>query len=379
MTEERELMRNVARDFVESEVKPVALELDKKDEFPLKLMKRAGELGFLGITFPEEFGGLGGDWTTLALVNEEICKVAPTLSVVMGAHSVLAGGMLNMLGSQQQKEKYLIPAAKGEIILAMAGTEAAGGANYKEFVSSAVLDGDEWVINGTKLFITNINYADVYIVVALTSLPGTPPGLNMFLVEKGTPGLEPGNAENKMGWNGSSTGSVYLRNCRVPKENMLGSMNKVMLPFYFSASDEFMMCGAMGLGMAEACYDMAFKYCHERMQSGRSMYDKYQVTRHKLVNMWIEIEALRAFLYSTTALRDKGELTLAAGRALKIKGAKVAEYVASEAIQIHGGVGTIIDTGIERFWRDAKVMFIGGGSLEALSDDIASINNRQSK
>ena len=142
MTEERELMRNVAREFVEQEVKPVALELDKNDEFPLQLLKRAGELGFLGITFPEEYGGLGGDWTTLALVTEEISKVAPTLSVVMGAHAVLAGGILNVLASPEQKKKYLAPAARGELILAMAGTEAAGGANFGEYSTRAGLDGD---------------------------------------------------------------------------------------------------------------------------------------------------------------------------------------------------------------------------------------------
>lgn len=380
LTEERELMRNVAREFVEQEVKPVALELDKKDEFPLRLLKRAGELGFLGITFPEEYGGLGGDWTTLALVTEEISKVSPTLAVVMGAHSVLAGGILNVLGSHEQKLKYLAPAAKGEIILAMAGTEAAGGANYGEFTTRAVLDGDEWVINGTKLFITNIHYADIYIVVAVTSPPDAPKAAHsLFLVPKDAHGLELGKPENKLGWNGSSTGTVYLRNVRVPKENMLGPEGKTMLPFYFSATDEFMICGPMALGMAEACYEKAFQYAHERMQGGKSMYDKYEVVRHKLVNMWIEIEALRGMVYTAIAKRDSGQMILGEGRALKIKGYRVAEYVANEAIQIHGGLGTIVDTGLERFWRDAKVLAIGGGSIEALTEDIANILKREAR
>lgn len=378
MTEERELMRNIAREFVEQEVKPVALELDKNEEFPLKLLKRTGELGFLGLTYPEEFGGLGGDWTTLALVVEEISKASPTLAVVMGAHAILAGGILNVLGTPEQKQKYLAPAAKGEIILAMAGTEAAGGANYGEFTTRAYLDGDQWVINGTKLFITNIHYADLYIVVAVTSPQDAKrPAHSMFLVPNGTPGLEFGKAEHKMGWNGSSTGTVYLRNVRVPKENLLGPEGNSMLPFFFSATDEFMICGPMALGMAEACYDMAFKYAMERIQGGQPMYDRYEVVRHKLVNMWIEIEALRSMIYTAFAKRDSGQMILAEGRALKVKGYRVAEYVANEAIQIHGGLGTIIDTGIERFWRDAKVLAIGGGSIEALTEDIAGVLKRQ--
>ncbi len=374
MTEERELMRNVAREFVEKECKPVAMEIDRTDEFPLKLFKRAGELGFLGITVPEEFGGLGGDHTTLALVHEEIAKSMPVLGVAMGAHSLLAGGMLELMGTPEQKIKYLVPASTGEFIMACATTEAAGGFNQVEFSTRAVLDGDEWVLNGTKVLISNIGVADVYIVTAVTAdkvdmVSRT--GMSAFIVPKDTPGLLVGKPEHKLGWHGSATGSVSFKNLRIPKENLLGPLDGCLPAMVVSATAEFMCCGPAGLGMAEAVYEMALNYSMERVQQGQCMYDRLQVTRHKLVKMWGEIESLRALVYSTYALRDSGSLELARGRLLKVKAAEVSEYVAREAIQLYGGLGCVVDTGVERFWRDAKVLAIGGASVEALNEQIS--------
>lgn len=374
MTEERELMRNVARDFVENEVKPVAMKIDHNNEFPLALFKRAGELGFLGVTFPEEFGGLGGDYTTLGLILEEISKSLPVLTVAMGAHSLLAGGLLNMLGTPEQKKKYLAPAAVGETILACGSTEAVGGSNQAEFTTQAVLDGNEWVLNGTKVLISNIGAADVYVLIAKTADTidmATRSGLSAFIVEAGTPGFEVGKPEHKLGWHGSATGSISFKNCRIPKDNLLGPLHGCLQAMFVSATDEFLSCGPMGLGMAEAAYEMALKYSLERTQCGQSMYDRFQVTRHKLAKMFMEIESLRALVYAVHAAKDKGDYTLAHGRMLKVKGAEVSEYVAREAIQLFGGVGTVVDTGVERFWRDAKVLAIGGASVEALTEQIA--------
>ncbi len=374
MNEDRELMRNVAREFVEQECKPMAMEIERTCEFPTKLFKRAGELGFLGITVPEEFGGLGGDHTTLAIVTEEISKSMPVLSCAMGAHSLLAGGLLEMLGSLDQKKKYLAPAATGEIIMACGSTEGVGGSNQVEFTTRAVLDGDEWVLNGNKVLISNIGVADVYIILALTSdkvdlVNRT--GLSTFIVEKNAPGLLVGKPEHKLGWHGSATGSISFNNCRIPKENLLGPLGGCLPAMFVSATAEFMSCGPAGLGMAEAAYEMALNYSLERVQMGQCMFDRLQVTRHKLVKMYTEIESLRALVYSTYANRDQGDLGLAAGRMLKCKGAEVSEYVAREAIQLFGGLGTIVDTGVERFWRDAKVLAIGGASVEALNENIA--------
>ena len=374
MNEERELMLNVAKDFVEQEVKPVAMEVDRTSEFPTKLFKRAGELGFLGITIAEEFGGLGKDHTTQSLILEEIAKSLPVLTVAMGAHTLLAGGLLNMLGTPEQKKKYLAPAATGEIILACGSTEPAGGANHIEHTTKAVLEGDNWIINGGKVLVSNIGVADVYVILAVTGEkmdPVTREGMSAFIVPKGTPGLEVGKHEHKLGWHGSATGSISFKNMKLPKENLLGPAGGCMRALFVSATDEFLSCGPVGLGMAEAAYEMAYKYSHERMQRGQSMYDRLQVTRHKLVRMYTEIESLRALVYSTADLRDRGQMPLKLGRLLKVKGAEVSEYVSREAIQLFGGVGTIVDTGVERFWRDAKVLAIGGASIEALMEDVA--------
>lgn len=373
MTEERQLMLNVAKDFVQNEVKPVALEIDKTSKFPMELLKRTGELGFLGVTIPEEYGGLGGDQTTLALILEEIAKSLPVLTVAMGAHSLLAGGLLEMLGTPEQKKKYLTRAATGEIIMACGSTEGAGGSNQAEFTTRAVLDGDEWVLNGNKVLISNIGVADVYIVLALTSDmdPVTRTGMSCFIIDAGTPGLLVGKPEHKLGWHGSATGSISFKNCRIPKENLLGPLGGCLQAMFVSATAEFLSCGPVSLGIAEGAYEMALNYSMERVQCGQSLFDRFQVTRHKLARMWGEIESLRALVYSTYALRDAGSMELARGRFLKVKGAEVSEYVAREAIQLFGGVGTVVDTGVERFWREAKVMAIGGASVEALVDQIA--------
>lgn len=378
LTEERQAVLDTVKEFVRTDVAPRALEIDTTNEFPMDLFKRAGELGLLGITVPEEFGGLGADQTTSALVYEEIATASPVLTVAMGAHSFLAGGLLSMLGTDDQKRRYLAPAATGEIILACGSTEAAGGDNQVEFTTRAVLDGDQWVLDGGKVLICNIGVADVYVVIAVTGDvdPVTKTGLSAFIVPAGTPGLGIGKHEHKLGWHGSATGSLSFTNCRIPAENLLGPVGGCLPAMFVSATAEFLSCGPVSLGVAEGAYRMALAYSLERSQQGHVMFDRFQVTRHKLARMWGEIESLRALVYSTYAERDRGELTLAQGRLLKIKGAEVSEYVAREAIQLYGGVGTVVDTGVERYWRDAKVMAIGGASVEALTEVVAGLIRR---
>lgn len=378
LTEERQAILDTVREFVRTEVAPRAQEIDRTSEFPMDLFKRAGELGLLGVTVPEEFGGLGADQTTSALIYEEIATASPVLTVAMGAHSFLAGGLIQMLGTVEQKKQYLAPAASGELLLACGSTEAVGGDNQVEFSTRAVLDGDEWVLDGGKVLICNIGVADVYVVIAVTGDvdPVTKTGLSAFLVPAGTPGLGIGRHEHKLGWHGSATGSLSFTGCRVPKENLLGPLGGCLPAMFVSATAEFLSCGPVSLGVAEGAYRMALAYSLERTQQGQSMFDRFQVTRHKLARMWGEIESLRALVYSTYAERDRGQLTLAQGRLLKIKGAEVSEYVAREAIQLFGGVGTVVDTGVERYWRDAKVMAIGGASVEALTEVVAGLIKR---
>lgn len=374
LTEERQLMINITKEFMEKEAKPLVMEYERTEKFPFELYKRAGELGLLGIPFPEKHGGLGSDWTTFALVIEEIGKVMPILAIAIGSSSVLAGGLVETAGSPEQIEKFMIPACKGDIIFAGAFTEATGGSNFFEMQGNAVQDGDDWVINSNKLLITNAGgAADVYLVLVRTGEldPATATGFSFFFVEKDRPGFTTAPPEIKMGFHGSNSGSVTLKNVRVPKENLLGKAGDGLKYLVVNSPDEFMLAGALCLGMAEGAYDMALKYSMERMQMGKSMFDNFQVTRHKLANMNMEIEALRDFIYMTYDLRDRGIIPKDRSRMLKIKGSKVAEYVAAEAIQLHGGVGVVKGTGVERFWRDAKINQIAGGSIEALNDGIA--------
>ena len=375
MTEERELMRNAARDFAQNELAPVALKLDAGEEFPLEQFKRAGELGFLGITMPEQYGGLGADYTTLAIVYEEISKVLPTLCVGMGAHSILAGELLMLLGSEEIQKKYLAPAATGEKILACAQTEPAGCMNHAEWNCTAKEVGDEYVINGSKVFCSNLGVADAYVVLAVTGEydPATHGGISAIVVDADSKGLTCGKYEDKLGWHGSATGTLSFNDVHVPKENLIGMPGGGMIGLMMSATNEFMTCGPVGLGMAEAAYDMAFQYAQERIQRGASLYDNYQVVRHQLVDMWTKVETLRELVYGNFAEKDAGAMCLARGRIMKIQGATMAMDVASEAIQIFGGLGVVKETGVERFWRDAKVMCIGGASIDALKDDIAGM------
>ena len=380
MNEDRQMVVNMVREFAETELAPVAVkyDMDPEESFPLEQFKRAGELGLLSVTWPEKYGGMGADYTTLALVYEEIAKVMPALTIGMGAHTVLAGELLILLGNDEQKEKWLAPAATGEAIITVAQTEAAGGMNRTEWACTAELDGDEYVINGAKMFCSNLQVSDYYIVLCVTNEvnPVDASGISALVVPADTPGVSCGAYEKKLGWHGSATGTLSFENVRVPKENLLGAVDRGMIGLMISATNEFMSCGAVGLGMAEACYDMAYKYAHERIQNGKSLWENYQVIRHMLVDMWTQVETLRGLVFSAFAEKDAGAMNLGRSRLLKNQGAHISMEVADKAIQIFGGLGCVKETGVERFWRDARVMHIGGAAVEALKDDIAGYMDR---
>lgn len=378
LNDERSLLKETVRSFAESGVRPHVMEHERDNSFPLEEFKKAGELGLLGINLPEEYGGMGSDWVTLAVAMEEIARVSPVLCVAMGAHSQLAAGLIASLGTPEQKERWLRPAATGEIVLSCGQTEAVGGANQLEYTTTARLDGDEWVINGGKVLVSNIGVADWYVILVVTGEidPVTKSGFSAMMIPKGAPGLSVGAWEHKLGWHGSATGSLEFANVRVPKDHLLGSEGQALMAMFMSATAEFMTCGPMGLGIAEGAYDMAFDYALTRKQRGQSLYDQFQTVRFRLAEMWMDIESLRALVYQVHAMRDEGAPCLAEGRMLKCKGSEIAERVARNAIQVYGGLGVISDVGLERYWRDAKVLAIGGASVEYLTETIAHLNER---
>lgn len=371
LTEEQKLIRNSAREFAEKEVKPFVMEMELNHKYPTHLVKRMGELGFIGLPHDEAYGGLGGSWTTYGIVLEEISKVSNTLGLLLVLETVMCGIPVAVGGNLEQKRKWLQPNFEGKTILAVSMTEPAGAFNYVDFQSRAVLDGDEWVINASKIFTTGAGQADTYIVGCMTSDsfdPAANTGISLFVVPADTPGVEVGHIENKLGWNGSSTGGMYYRNVRVPKENMIGELGKGTQYIDAMAVLECMLNGPMALGAAESCFEKTKKYTKERMQQGKSLFETHQVTRHKLAKMFIEIESLRAFTYSVCAMQDNNVFCVPLQFGLKVKAAQVLEYIGSEAIALHGGNGVVIENGIESYYRDAKVNSIGGGASNILTD-----------
>lgn len=371
MTEERELIREAARDFAMREVAPQAEHIDRDDAYPLELMKRCGELGFMGIDVPEEYGGTGMSITDFAIICEEIGRKSGTLVATLMAHAGLAAPTLNLLGTPEQKQRWLIPLVQGEKIGALSKTEPSGNADNTLWTCRAVQDGDDWVINGTKVFCTNMSIADIYIVQAITDGPDPQTGameVTYFLVEKGTPGLEMGEVEDKLGWRGSNTGTVYYNDVRVPADHLIGKRGDAatcLVPTLY----EMCVSGAASLGTASEAFDKAMNFALNRIHgNGTPYFFLYETMRTRLAAMYADIEALRSYTYSLCSDMESGDVDFAKAVLIKPWAYHTAEMVCSQAIDLHGGVGISVGTGAERLWRDAKVGLVGGGQYDILLD-----------
>lgn len=363
LTEEHELIRNVAREFAVQEIAPVAKELDASGEFPWAWVKRCAELNFLGIPVPEEYGGLGADSLSECVVIEEIARESGSLALIIDAHTSLGCLPLLLEGSEAQKQKYLVPAAKGEKLMAFGLTEPTAGSDAGSTKTLAVLDGDQWVLNGSKCWITNIGAAEIYIVTAKTDPEKGNRGISAFIVEKGTPGFEIGKPEKKMGLNNSATGELFFRNCRIPGENLLGRLNKGF-PLFLKGLDEGRIAiSAMAVGMAQGALDRAVAYAKERVQFGRPI-AQFQAIAFYLADMATQIELARTMLYRVAGMRDRGEVFTKEAAMLKLFSSEMCLWVCDRAVQIHGGNGYSREYEVERFLRDAKLLTIGEGTSE---------------
>ena len=371
MNEEREQIMKSAREFAQTECRQAKAEVEKTNKPPVALFKRAAELGFVGMTWPQEYGGLGLDLVSYCLVKEEISKELPVLNISIGGTTTLCGKQLLHDGSEELKKKYLPAAAKGDLIMAAGNCEAVGATNFSEFQTTAVSDGDYYVINGAKIFTTNLDIAGTIIVTARTSPeinPMTGAGLSYIMVDKGTPGLEIAKIEEKLGWHGSATGSFFLKNVRVPKSNRIGPEgigNIHMIPVL---GEENLTIGCECLGHAEALYLKTWEYVQNRVMRGVSLFNSSQVIRHTLLKMRLEIDSLRALVYSTATEADQGRPIIDYGNFCKFKGIEVLEFVGKEAIQLHGGIGVVSDNFIDTGYRDARVGAIAGMSIEQIYD-----------
>ena len=363
MNEQRELIRASVREFADKELRPVSSKIDTEDAFPVELFKRAGELGFLDLAVPEEYGGAGMDLTSHCVVIEEIAKASATMAMCMIAHSGLAMTAVNVLGTPEQKAKWLEPLVTGRAIGVYCMTEPCGNGNDGAYSCKAVVDGGDLVINGTKIFCTNVGVADLFVVKAVTS----DAKCSYIMVEKGTPGLNVGKIEDKVGWRGSSTGVVNFDNVRVPMANLLGPINQGVDIAVQCVFNEMIACGACTLGISEEALDITLNYTsHRPHKDGVCFPFKFDVMRVRMAEARSKINAIRGATYLASMDYDAGKPDFINSVMVKPYSYKAAEEITSVCMDLHGGVGVVRDAVIERLWRDAKVGLIGGGQYDNL-------------
>lgn len=363
LNKEQELVRQMVRDFAVNEVKPIAAEIDVTERFPMENVKKMGELGMMGIPFPTEFGGAGGDVLSYILAVEELSKVCATTGVILSAHTSLCASLINENGTPEQKEKYLRDLCTGNKIGAFGLTEPGAGTDAAGQQTTAVLDGDNYILNGSKIFITNGGVADTFIVFAMTDKSKGTKGISAFIVEKGFLGFSIGKKEDKLGIRASSTTELIFENCVVPKENLIGREGKGFGIAMKTLDGGRIGIAAQALGIAEGALEEAIKYMKERKQFGRPI-SAFQGLQWMVAEMSTKIEAARFLVYKAAWLKEnKQPYSIDAARA-KLYAAEVAMDVTTKAVQLFGGYGYTKEYPMERMMRDAKITEIYEGTSE---------------
>lgn len=365
LTEEQLEMQQMFRDFAIKEVAPKAIEVDETHEFPEETVKKMQEMGMMGIPFAEEYGGTGMDTLTYVLAVEELSKVCATTGVIVSAHTSLGADSINKFGTEEQKQKYLVPLASGEALGAFALTEPDAGTDAAGQKTVAVLEGDNYVINGSKIFITNAGYADYYVVFAMTDKSQGTKGISAFILEKDFEGFTMGTKEKKMGIHGSSTYELVFNNVKVPKENMLGEEGKGFKVAMQTLDGGRIGIAAQALGIAEGALDKTVKYVKERAQFGRSI-AKFQNTQFVLADLKAKIEAARWLVYKAAVAKDNGEAYGLDAATAKLFASETAMEVTTKCVQLHGGYGYTQEYEVERMMRDAKITEIYEGTSEVM-------------
>jgi alkylation response protein AidB-like acyl-CoA dehydrogenase len=363
LTDEHVLIKNTVREFAEKEIAPRAEEIDATDEFPADIFKRMAELGLLGIPFAETYGGAGGDYLSLLLALEEIARVSGTVAIILDAHTSLCCEPIYLFGTQAQKQKYLPPLVRGEKIGAFGLTEPNAGSDAGAARTRAVRDGDQWVINGQKVFITNGSLADVLVVAAKTDADKGTHGISSFIIEKGTPGFQLGRNEKKMGLKGSLTSELFFEDCRIPAENLLGRENEGFKQFLTTLNAGRLAIAAMAVGLAQGAFDRAVAYAKERVQFDRPI-AQFQAIQWMIAEMATDIEAARLMVHRAAWLKGRGVHFVKEAAMAKLFATEVSERVCYKAIQIHGGNGYMREYGVERMYRDQRLCAIGEGTNE---------------
>ena len=370
LTEEQKMIRKLMRDFAEGEVAPGADERDRKKEFPLEVIKKMAKLNLMGLPFPEEYGGAGADTISFAIAVEELSRVDASVGITYSAHISLGCAPIYLFGTEEQKRKYLVPLCRGETLGAFGLTEPNAGSDAGGTRTKAERDGDEWVINGTKCFITNASYAEFVSLTAVTGRKGDKSEITAFIVPTDAEGFTVNANYLKMGLHSSNTTELVLENVRVPHENVLGKIGEGFKQFLITLDGGRIGIGAMAVGIAQGAYEAALRHAKERVQFGQSL-SKFQAIQHKLADMAMNIEVARNMVYKAAWLKDQGRRFTKEASMCKLFASEMAMRVCDQAVQIHGGWGYMHDFKVERYFRDAKLTEIGEGTSEIQRNIIA--------
>jgi alkylation response protein AidB-like acyl-CoA dehydrogenase len=363
LTSEQKLFQKTIHEFCEKEIKPLAKKIDQEEYFSWELYKKMGKMGFMGMTVPKKYGGSGIDRVSYMIALEEISRVCGSTGITVEAHNSLGVGHIFEKGTEAQRKKYLPNLLNGKAIAAWALTEPNAGSDAASLQTTAVLDGDEWVLNGTKQFITSGDIAEVVTVMAKTDKTKGAKGISAFLVEKDTPGFKAGQLEDKLGLRGSRTAELILEDCRVPKENLLGEKDMGFVGAMNILDRGRTAIGAMSVGIARGALEESIEYAKQRQQFGNPI-GKFQAIQWMIADMATEIDAARLLVYRAAYLEDKNVPFSIEASMAKLFGSEIAMRATRNAIQIHGGYGYMRDRPLERFYRDVKLCQIGEGTSE---------------
>ena len=363
LSDEHRMMRKTVRDFAEKEIAPLSAEIDRTARFPAESFVKMARQGLLGIPYPEEWGGAGLDYLSYAIAVEEVARVCGSTALSMAAHSTLGCGPLYHFGTKEQKERFLPRLTSGEILGAYGLTEPNSGSDAGGMQTRAVKNGDGWVLNGQKAWMTNGGVAGLYTVTAVTDPSQRAKGITAFLIERGTPGVQIGSEYEKLGCRGSNTVEFFLTDCHVHESMVLGELNRGFPQFMEILNMGRISIGAMALGLAQAAIEAAAKYALEREQFGKPI-GEFQAIQFMLADMSTDIEAARLLVYQAARLKDAGESFAIEASKAKLFASEAAHRVCHKAIQIHGGYGYSKEFPVERYMRDAKLTEIGEGTSE---------------
>ena len=362
-TPEQVQLRREVREFAAREIAPHVMEWDEAQTFPLEVIKKLGALGYMGSIFPEEFGGAGLSYVDYSIIIEELSRVDGSVGIILAAHTSLCANHIFKAGTEDQKRRYIPKLASGEWIGCWSLTEPEAGSDAAGTRSTAVRDGEFWVLNGSKTFTTNAHYADVCVGMAVTARGAQQHGISAFIFEKDTPGFRTGKKENKLGLRASATGEVIFQNCRLPQLQLLGKEGEGFVDSLRILDGGRVSIAALSIGMAQGAYDAALKYSKIRKQFGRPI-SEFQAIQHKLVDMATAIDAARLLNYRAAAMLDRGQRVTKESAMAKLFASEAAVRIADEAVQIYGGYGFIKDYPVEKFYRDVKLCTIGEGTSE---------------